>query len=179
MDLITEHFEWFLFTGLLITRLIDIGTTYLVTPKLILETNPVARKFKWPYAWLTLLICLIPFWNTVAGLVVLVISLMVGSANVRKVWMLRSIGEKRYYDLLKEAVGKNSVLAIIVHELISSLLLGCVALLLMILVGFERENWAFWFAIAILLYAAVLFIYYSLFVMRIGREVKKGTGKVT
>jgi hypothetical protein len=41
---------------LLLARLGDIGSTYLATPNLKLEANVLARRFKWPFAWLTVLL---------------------------------------------------------------------------------------------------------------------------
>jgi hypothetical protein len=41
---------------ILVARLGDIGSTYLVTPNLLLEANPVVRKLRWPFALATLLL---------------------------------------------------------------------------------------------------------------------------
>ncbi|MGD8594071.1 MAG: hypothetical protein PVF82_14660 [Gammaproteobacteria bacterium] len=46
---------------ILIARIGDIGTTYLLWPNLKLETYPIFRRLRWPYAIATLLIYPIPY----------------------------------------------------------------------------------------------------------------------
>ena len=45
----------------LISRLGDIGTTYLVSPTLRVEANPIARRLGWRYIFATALIALMPY----------------------------------------------------------------------------------------------------------------------
>jgi len=66
---------------ILLSRLGDIGSTYLVTPKLRLEANPIVRKLGWWFAVATLLLCLVPYYWTPAGIIILIPSLMVSAAN--------------------------------------------------------------------------------------------------
>jgi hypothetical protein len=45
---------------LLLSRLGDIGSTYLITPTLKLEANPIVRRLKWRFAAVTILAAAIP-----------------------------------------------------------------------------------------------------------------------
>src|SRR5450631_1271539 len=75
---------------LLLARIGDVGSTYLATPGLKLEANPVAKRFKWPYAILTIFAAAIPYYSLPMGLVVLVASLLVCASNFSRLWMMRT-----------------------------------------------------------------------------------------
>lgn len=94
-QLIVANFEHTLCILILIGRLGDIISTRLVTPKLELEANPIVRKLGWPFAFATVLICLIPYWSTAAGVVVLIPSLFVSATNTSKIWFARALWRKR------------------------------------------------------------------------------------
>src|SRR5579864_9285673 len=57
---------------LLIARLGDIGTTYLATPRLRLEANPIVRKLGWPFALLSLGACFLPYYSITIAVPVLI-----------------------------------------------------------------------------------------------------------
>src|SRR5437867_966894 len=92
--------EHLLCVVILLSRLGDIGSTYLITPKLKLEANPIARKLGWGFAVATLLLCFVPYYSTALGIIVLIPSLMVSAANASKIWFVRAYGESEYHDLL-------------------------------------------------------------------------------
>src|SRR5271154_5888940 len=87
-EYIVSHFklEHLLCGLILISRIGDIGSTYLVTPNLKLEANPIVRKLGWKFAFLTLFVCLVPYYSTAMGVVVLVVSLLVSAQNTSKIW---------------------------------------------------------------------------------------------
>ena len=92
---------------ILVSRLGDIGSTYLVTPKLKLEANPIVRKFGWWFAIATMLLCLIPYYSTGMGIIVLIPSLMVSASNTAKIWFARAYGESEYQELLLRLARKT------------------------------------------------------------------------
>jgi hypothetical protein len=49
-ELIHNHPDHFLCVVMLISRIGDITTTYLATPTLKLEANPIMRLLRWPFA---------------------------------------------------------------------------------------------------------------------------------
>src|SRR5687767_4126428 len=81
---------------ILLGRVGDIVSTRLITPKLKLEANLLAKKLGWPFGILTLLVCLLPYYSLPAGIVVLVPSLMVSSSNIAKIWVVRAYGEDEF-----------------------------------------------------------------------------------
>jgi hypothetical protein len=48
---------------LLLARIGDVGSTYLISPTLKLEANPIIRRLRWPFAGITILVAAIP--NTI------------------------------------------------------------------------------------------------------------------
>jgi hypothetical protein len=91
---IHEHFEHVLFVAVLISRIGDIGTTYLVTPNLTLEANPIVRKFGWPYAFLTLLVAFVAYWDAGIAIIFLVTSLLVCAWNSSQILTAKLFGEE-------------------------------------------------------------------------------------
>ncbi len=81
---------------ILLGRLGDIISTWLITPKLDLEANPLVRRLGWRFAVLTVLICLVPYVMHPALTVILVPPfLMISGSNIGKIWVVRALGEKQ------------------------------------------------------------------------------------
>lgn len=95
-----DHLKPCLCVLLLISRLGDILSTYLVTPSLALEANPIVKKLGWPFAWFTLVVCFAPYVSIQASLPLLVASLLVSASNSTKIWMVRAMGEAQFGRLL-------------------------------------------------------------------------------
>jgi hypothetical protein len=165
-----ENIQWVLFTGLFITRIIDLISTYLVTPRLLNETNPVMRKFKWPSAWLTFLLCLIPFISIQIGICILVMSLLSSSLNIRKIWMMRAIGEEHYFEITKNCIIKSGVLKILFFEFMSAFFWILISLFLMLLIEFNYNNNCFWVALSFGAYGILTFIYYSIYLINLKKK---------
>ena len=106
--LIINNLDHFLCIMLLISRLGDVISTYLATPKLILEINPVIRKLRWPYAIFTLFICFIPYYDTTVAMIIIVPSLLVCSSNFSRIWFITTLGEKEYKKLLLAVCRKGN-----------------------------------------------------------------------
>src|SRR5689334_3080900 len=102
-----DHFPAALCVLILVGRIGDIGSTYLITPKLELEGNLIAHKLGWKFAILTLLICLIPFYSLPFGVMALSASLFVSASNISKIWIVRTYGETEYWELLMNLARKS------------------------------------------------------------------------
>jgi hypothetical protein len=93
-----QNFEHLLALLILLARGGDIGSTYLASPNLRLETNPFIRRFRWPIALLSLALCLLPYYNTALAVMVLAPSLLVSGSNLkRSCWpfSVRRLGASR------------------------------------------------------------------------------------
>ena len=81
---------------ILLGRVGDIISTWMITPKLDLEANPIVRKLGWRFAVATVLLCLVPYFVDLWIAVILVPPfLMISGSNIGKIWMVRALGEKQ------------------------------------------------------------------------------------
>ena len=94
---------------ILFARLGDIGSTYLATPSLKLEANPIMKRLGWWFAIATLFICLVPYYSTGLAVVVLIPSLMVSAANMGRIWFARAYGEAETHELIFRLARKSKL----------------------------------------------------------------------
>lgn len=145
-----EHLIAFL---LLLARLGDIGSTYLATPNLKLEANPVARRLRWPFAILTLFAALLPYWWLPGGIILLVGSLLVCSSNFAKLWLMRTMGETEYYDLIVRLSGKAKPVPTLLFMFASALSVAAVGATLQLFYPDPEKDIGYYFGAGILAYA--------------------------
>ena len=91
---------WFVMLGLLLFgRGMDFLSTWVATPNLVLEGNPIAKKLGWKWGIpLNLFICFsVAFWP-VSAIVITTTSVLVAARNFQSAWMMRSMGEEFYRD---------------------------------------------------------------------------------
>jgi hypothetical protein len=167
------HFEHVLCGLILLGRIGDIGSTYLATPKLKLEANPIMRKLGWRFAVLTPLLCLIPYYSTPLGVMVAVPSLMVSSSNAAKIWSMRGLGEDKYLEFLYAAARAGKLSHAIAGLLVSLMFLALVALLLLFLSPDPNRYWGFWIAMGMLVYVFARVVHGTLFLRRIFRRARQ------
>ena len=90
--------DYFLFLALLaFGRGMDFLSTWIATPNLVLEANPLAKKLGWTGGLLlNALICLgFAVWPLPA-LIIVTTSLLVAARNLQNAWLMRSLGEETY-----------------------------------------------------------------------------------
>ncbi|MBI3417066.1 MAG: hypothetical protein HY043_17375 [Verrucomicrobia bacterium] len=89
---------YYLYFGLLIfARGMDFLSTWIATPNLILEANPLARKLGWKggLAVNAVLCAAFARWPLPA-IVIITTSLLVAARNFQSAWLMRSLGESEY-----------------------------------------------------------------------------------
>jgi hypothetical protein len=173
-ELIYNNFEHFLCALILLARAGDIGSTFLVSPKLKLEANPIARRLGWQIALLSLLLCLVAYFNTVLAVIVLIPSLLVSASNISKVWMARTLGEEEFDNLLLCLARKSRLSHAIAGVLGSAFFILIVGLFTVVLCDDPGHNWGYWIGYGIILYSAVIAIYGSLFFVRLFKRARAG-----
>jgi hypothetical protein len=137
-------------------RLADIISTYLATPSLKLESNPVVKRLGWSFALTSVAVCIIPYWHVGAGMVVLVVSLSASADNIAKLWFIHALGESAYHDMIQRALDRGSpreLLLTMYAKTICILVLG--SLLCVLTYSFPEPPLSFWFGVGILSYAFV------------------------
>ena len=170
-EFIYNNFEHILCFLILIARLGDIISTYLITPTLKLEANPIVKKLGWRFAILTVLICLLPYYHTGLAVMALVPSLLVSASNTAKIWVIRAMGEDEFSELFLRIVAKSSLSKALLCVFMSSFFVALAGFILLALC-YGQENWGHWFAIGIILYAFVIAIYGSLYYCKLFKKAK-------
>jgi hypothetical protein len=85
------------------SRAMDFFSTWVATPNLLLEANPIARKMGWKIGIvLNLFLCLLfPLWPLPA-IVITTTSILVAARNFQSAWLMRSMGEINYRIFMTE-----------------------------------------------------------------------------
>jgi hypothetical protein len=92
--------NYWLFLGLiLVARLMDILSTRVATPNLVLEGNPIAKYLGWRWGIVVnLSVCFsIALWPFLA-IGMSTFSVLVAARNFQAAWVMRSMGEEAYRD---------------------------------------------------------------------------------
>ncbi len=107
-----------LFGVLVLARGLDCLSTWIATPRLLLEANPIARFLGWRWGLvLNAMFCgLVAAWPFPA-IAVATTSLLVAARNFQSAWLMRTMGEGAY----------RAWLAARVDETHRGLFLGCLA----------------------------------------------------
>ena len=92
---------------LLFARGMDFLSTWVATPNLVLEANPVAKLLGWKWGAVTnLALCFLAAFFPLAAIVIITTSLLVAARNFKSAWVMRALGEERYRffmsDLLEQ-----------------------------------------------------------------------------
>src|SRR6516165_2985903 len=84
---------------LLVSRGMDFLSTWVATPNLVLEGNPIAKKLGWRWgAVVNVIICVgMALWPATA-IAVSTMSVLVASRNFQHAWLMRTMGEERYRE---------------------------------------------------------------------------------
>jgi len=99
-----------MFLLLIVARGMDFLSTWVATPNLVLEGNPIAKKLGWKWGIsLNLLLCVgLAFWPLPA-IVISTTSVLVAARNFQSAWLMRSLGEQIYREWHVERVQETSV----------------------------------------------------------------------
>jgi len=103
--------DYFLYALLLVfARGMDFLSTWIATPNLVLEGNPLARKlgWRWGLAVNLVLVGVLAFWP-LSAIVVATASVLVAARNFQSAWLMHSLGEEAYREWHVERVRETRV----------------------------------------------------------------------
>jgi hypothetical protein len=146
----------------LISRLGDIGTTFLVSPTLKLEANPIARRLGWKYTFATAGLAFVPYYSIHGGIAVCTASFLAAAFNASEAMLARFMGEEKYAALNREAIQKMPVLLGLSLLCLPAFFLVILGLLMLVLFPHSNNGWGFDIAMGIMLFAAGLLILYPI-----------------
>jgi hypothetical protein len=99
-----------MFLLLFVSRGMDFLSTWVATPNMVLEGNPIAKKLGWRWGIpINFALCFgLAFWPLPA-IVISTCSVLVAARNFQSAWLMRSLGEQIYRDWHVERVQETSV----------------------------------------------------------------------
>ena len=157
---------------LFISRLGDIGSTFLITPKLKLEANPIVRKLGWPFALSTIALCLLPYLSTQLAVMALIPSLLISASNTGKVWMVRTMGEEAYTAFLIGLARKSKLSYALIGTTFSFIFLMLTGGLVLFFYRSPENDWGFWIGMGIVTYAMAIGLWSGLYWVRLFKKAK-------
>jgi len=84
---------------LLVSRGMDVLSTWVATPNLLLEGNPIAKKLGWRWGLpINFGICFVLAFWPLPAIVISTTSVLVAARNFQSAWLMRSLGEHAYRD---------------------------------------------------------------------------------
>jgi hypothetical protein len=125
--------QYFGYLGLvLFARAMDFFSTWIATPNLVLEGNPIAKFFGWRGGLVVnaIIAALIAAWPP-AAIVLIVMSVLVAARNFQSAWMMRSMGEINYAIWIHERLATTPRGLFVLCVLAQSFLTGLVGAAIM------------------------------------------------
>ena len=171
MELIYQNLNHVFCVLLLIGRLGDIISTYIVTPNLKLEANPIVRKFRYPFAFATIFVCVVPYWNLGLGLALIVASYLVSFLNISKMWFLKTLGEEDAFKLYLYIAQKSSLKMAILPSVIACSFLAAIGAICLLFYP-HTSDWGFYFGIGVIGFALAIQIHTLFYFKRIFRAAQ-------
>ncbi|HZT22066.1 MAG TPA: hypothetical protein VFB55_04075 [Verrucomicrobiae bacterium] len=165
--------EYFLFLALLVfSRGMDFLSTWIATPNLVLEGNPIAKKLGWKWGVpLNVVICLLVAFWPLSAIVIATASVLVAARNFQSAWLMRSLGEEIYRHWHVERIRETRVTLYLFCLAGNTLLTAAVGVAL---VGFsEMRLVPFAIGLGMIAYAGAVAFYTLLAIWRIHRAVKQ------
>jgi uncharacterized membrane protein YbaN (DUF454 family) len=168
--------EYFLLLALLVfSRGADFLSTWVATPNLVLEGNPLAKKLGWKWGLLlnAVIIVVLAFWP-LSAIVVATASVLVAARNFQSAWLMRSLGEDVYRAWHIARVRETRVTLYLFCLAGNTLLTAGVGA---VLIYFSRTDASEWVPFAIgmgmIAYAIAVAFYTLLAIWRIHRAAKR------
>jgi hypothetical protein len=159
-----------MFVLLLFARGVDFLSTWVATPNLVLEGNPIAKKLGWKWgALFNLSICFVFATWEIPSVIIATAGVLVAAHNFQLGWLMRSLGEDGYRDFFSERLGRRGLklyLICLCGETFLTAIVGAGV------VWFSLENTIpFAIGVGILGYALIVFFYTSLGIWRMKRRM--------
>jgi len=99
-----------MFLLLLMSRGMDFLSTWVATPNMVLEGNPIAKKLGWRWGIVINFALCVAFASwPMAAIVISTTSVLVAARNFQSAWLMRSLGEESYRDWHVERIEETRI----------------------------------------------------------------------
>lgn len=170
--------EYYLMLALLIFgRGMDFLSTWIATPNLALEGNPIAKKLGWRWGLLlnAVLVAVLAMWP-LSALVVATASVLVAARNFQSAWLMRSLGEDAYREWHVQRIRETRVTLHLFCLAGNTLLTAAIGAVLVYFSHTEPAKWElvpFAVGMGMIAYAIAVAVYSLLAIWRIHRAIKR------
>lgn len=162
------------FVLLLFSRGMDFISTWIATPNLVLEGNPIAKKLGWRWGIpLNLAMCLVLSFWPVSAIAVSTTSALVAARNFQSAWLMRSLGEEIYRDWHVARIQETRITLYLLCLAGNTVLTAAVGGAVIRFSGGEIIPFAI--GLGIIAYAAAVALYTLLAVWRLRRSSGRNT----
>lgn len=163
-DAVAFGSRWYvaLLNVLLFSRGMDLLSTWLATPRLELEANPIARRlgWKWGLPFNVVISAVFAAWPLPA-VIISTTSLLVAARNFQSVWLMRVMGEEAYREWMVERIHEAPPLLYLFCLFAQVALVALVGAALVISSGDpSRDDWIqFGIGVGLLGYALAVLVF--------------------
>jgi hypothetical protein len=157
-----------MFAFLFFSRGTDVLSTWVATPNLVLEGNPVAKLLGWRWGIpVNMAVCVtLAFWPLPA-IVLTTTSILVAARNFQSAWLMRTLGEEAYRDWHVERVQETRITLYLLCLAGNTLLTAGVGAA--VILFSDRRVVPFGIGVGIIAYAGAVVFYTLLAVWRLRR----------
>jgi len=157
---------------LVFARGMDFLSTWIATPNLVLEGNPIAKKLGWKWGLLlnVVLVFTLSLWP-LSAMVVATASVLVAARNFQSAWLMRSLGETAYRVWYVERIRGTRLPLFLFCLAGNTLLTAGVGAALIYFSGLWLVPLAI--GMGIVTYALAVLVYSLLAIFRIHRALKR------
>ncbi len=163
-----EYFA--LFALVVFGRGMDALSTWVATPNLVLEANPLARLLRWRWGIpVNILLCAGFALTPLVAIIVTTISVLVAARNFQLAWLMRSHGEENYRHWFIERLEETPLSLFLLCLLAQTTLTAAVGGVLLYYSQFQ-ELVPMGIGVGIIGYAAAVLIFTMIGLLRIRRR---------
>jgi hypothetical protein len=159
---------------LVFSRGMDFLSTWIATPNLVLEGNPLAKKLGWKWGVLLniILVGVLAMWP-LSAIVIATASVLVAARNFQSAWLMRSMGETSYREWYVGRIRETRVALYLFCLAGNTLLTAAVGAALIYFSHLRLVPFAVGMGVAA--YAVAIALYSLLAVWRLHRAAKRDT----
>ena len=171
----SDPFTLFLVATIFVSRALDFLSTWIVTPKLELEANPLMRRMRWGrMALLNLPLLALPLFHHGLAIAMSVTSLLVAGTNLCNGALARGMGEKRQLESQLAALHRIGLGgALLMNSAGSLVICGGGAFMAFLAPAVESRPW--WAAMGVVLFGLAGLVHLNIAIVRLYRRgARKG-----
>ena len=156
---------------LLVSRGMDFLSTWVATPNMVLEGNPVAKRLGWRWGIpLNLLLCFLFAAWPLPAVVISTTSVLVAARNFQAAWLMRSMGEHQYREWHVQRVQEANMTLYLACLFAQGALFAGLGLAVICFTYWEEQTVLLAIGLGIVAYAVAVVIYSLIGVCRLRRS---------